>query len=152
MEWTQRVFGETSLPPHIWLGVSVENQDYVWRIEQLQQAPAKVRFLSVEPLLGPVNLTDYLKGIHWVIVGGESGRNARPCHGRWIQEIVDQCRGYDTQCFVKQLGARPVLPALAQGCICNATNGLPIIRHPKGGDPEEWPTSLRVREFPTPPL
>src|SRR3990167_9105906 len=74
MDWCRSQFvinGRSTLPPHIWLGVSVENQDYVWRIRHLQQAPARVRFLSLEPLLGPIELgPSLLRGIHWVIVGG----------------------------------------------------------------------------------
>ena len=105
MEWTRQAFGETSLPPHIWLGVSVENQDYVWRIEQLQQAPAKVRFLSVEPLLGPVDLSGHLKGIHWVIVGGESGPGARPMDPDWARIVRRQCQAHKVAFFFKQWGA-----------------------------------------------
>ena len=105
MDWTQKTFGETSLPPHIWLGVSVENQDYVGRIKHLQQTPAKVRFLSVEPLLGPVDLSDYLEGIHWVIVGGESGPGARPMDPAWPRDIRRQCAKRKVAFFFKQWGA-----------------------------------------------
>ena len=105
MEWTRKTFGETSLPAHIWLGVSVENQKYVWRIEHLQQTPARVRFLSVEPLLGPVDLSNHLKGIHWVIVGGESGPGARPMDPEWARAVKRQCQRHKVHFFFKQWGA-----------------------------------------------
>lgn len=105
MDWTQKAFGEIALPPHIWLGVSVENQDYVGRIKHLQQTPARVRFLSVEPLLGPMDLSDYLKGIHWVIVGGESGPGARPMDPAWPRDIRRQCKKSSAAFFFKQWGA-----------------------------------------------
>jgi protein gp37 len=105
MEWTRKTFGKTSLPPHIWLGVSVENQDYVWRIEHLQETPAKVLFLSVEPLLGPVDLSQHLTGIHWVIVGGESGPGARPMDPEWARAVRRECQARKVAFFFKQWGA-----------------------------------------------
>ncbi len=105
MEWTQAAFGKTPLPAHIWLGVSVENQKYVWRVEQLQQTPARIRFLSVEPLLGPVDLNGHLKGIHWVIVGGESGPGARPMDPNWARAVRKQCQAHKVAFFFKQWGA-----------------------------------------------
>ena len=93
-------------PGHVWLGVSVENQDYEWRIEYLQATPAKLRFLSIEPLLGPVRLNaSRLQGIHWVIVGGESGPRARPMDPRWVQYIRRQSEKYNVPFFFKQWGA-----------------------------------------------
>jgi len=78
-EWSLKIYGKKKLPKHIWLGASIENQDYVKRVFDLQKTPARVRFLSVEPLLGPINFKAYhLRGIHWVIVGGESGPTALP--------------------------------------------------------------------------
>jgi protein gp37 len=90
--------------PHIWWGVSVEDKAHgLPRIDHLQQAPAAVRFLSVEPLLedlGPVNLS----GIHWVIVGGESGPGARPMHKDWVLSLRDQCHAAGIPFFFKQWG------------------------------------------------
>ncbi len=91
-------------PANVWMGVSVENQDYAFRADHLRQVPAAVRFLSVEPLLGPVTLT--LNGLHWVIVGGESGHEARPIDGAWITAIRDQCVEAGVAFFFKQWGGR----------------------------------------------
>src|SRR5690606_9507585 len=141
--------------PNVWLGVSCEDQARAnERIPLLLETPATVRFVSAEPLLGPIALrawmprhavtetddcapwcsacgpTGPLPRIDWVIVGGESGPGARPCDVDWIRSIVRQCREAGTACFVKQLGSRLGL------------------RDPKGGDPSEWPEDLRVRETP----
>lgn len=90
-------------PPNVWMGVSVENADYTWRIEHLRRVPAAVRFLSIEPLLGPIpNLT--LDGIHWVIVGGESGRGARPMDASWARMIRATCQHARVPFFFKQWG------------------------------------------------
>jgi protein gp37 len=91
-------------PPNVWMGVSVENQRYVFRADHLREVPAAIRFLSVEPLLGPVTLT--LTGIHWVIVGGESGPRARPLDPRWVEAIRDQCTQAGVAFFFKQWGGR----------------------------------------------
>jgi protein gp37 len=88
---------------NIWVGTSVENQAHAFRSEFLQQVPAKVRFLSVEPLLGPIPQLP-LDGIHWVIVGGESGPKARPMDPGWVEEIFRQCRHKDIPFFFKQWG------------------------------------------------
>jgi protein gp37 len=88
---------------NIWQGVSVETKDYTWRIDALRKVPAKVRFLSLEPLLGPLpglNLT----GMHWVIAGGESGRGARTMEASWATDIRDQCRKVGVPFFFKQYG------------------------------------------------
>jgi protein gp37 len=109
MTWCSSVFGgkgKPSLPRHIWLGVSVENQDYLWRIRQLQKTPAQVRFVSIEPLLGPVHLTaTLLRGIHWVIVGGESGPRARRMDPQWARDIRRQSKKCEVPFFFKQWGA-----------------------------------------------
>jgi protein gp37 len=90
--------------PHIWWGVSVENKEYgVPRIEHLQAANVAVRFLSIEPLLEDIGIIN-LAGIHWVIVGGESGAGARPIEERWVQSLLDQCRTSDVHFFFKQWG------------------------------------------------
>lgn len=106
---------------HIWLGTSIEDQQRAdERIPELLKIPAAVRFLSVEPLLAPVDLsTDKLlsyldlrplgplPGIHWVIAGGESGNKARPCHLNWLRSIRDQCATANVPFFLKQLGSNP---------------------------------------------
>lgn len=89
--------------PNVWLGTSVEDADATARIEHLRQVPASIRFISFEPLIGPVGLID-LKGVHWAIVGGESGRSARPIREEWIDEIHEQCLDYETAFFFKQWG------------------------------------------------
>jgi protein gp37 len=88
---------------NIWQGVSVETVDYSWRIDALRKVPAKVRFLSLEPLLGPMPDLN-LRGIHWVIAGGESGRGARVMEVAWATEIRDQCREANVPFFFKQYG------------------------------------------------
>jgi protein gp37 len=89
--------------PNIWMGVSVENEAAVGRIDHLRQVPAAVRFLSCEPLLGPLDKLD-LQGVHWVIVGGESGPRARPMQGEWVESIQRQCKHAGVAFFFKQWG------------------------------------------------
>lgn len=89
---------------NIWIGVSVESQDYIHRIDYLKQVPAKVRFLSCEPLLSSLQLD--LEDIHWVIVGGESGLRSRPMKPEWVQSIREQCQAANTAFFFKQWGGR----------------------------------------------
>jgi protein gp37 len=89
--------------PNIWMGVSVENAKVTWRIDQLRQTRAMVKFLSLEPLLGPLPDLD-LSGIDWVIVGGESGPGARTMEEAWVIEIRDQCEAAGVKFFFKQWG------------------------------------------------
>jgi protein gp37 len=89
--------------PHIWMGTSVESQKYVPRIDYLRQTGAHIRFLSLEPLLGPLSHLN-LDGIHWVIVGGESGPAARPMDPAWVMDIQNQCRAAAVPFFFKQWG------------------------------------------------
>ncbi len=90
-------------PPNVWMGVSVEDSRVINRVHDLQQVPAAVRFLSCEPLIGPLeNLP--LDGIHWVIVGGESGPEARPMKREWVDSILRQCREAEVAFFFKQWG------------------------------------------------
>lgn len=123
---------------HVWLGVTVENQDSVHRMELLRSIRAAVRFLSVEPLLGPIVLPS-LRDFHWVIVGGDSGHDSgrfeyRPCELEWIESIIQQCREAGVPCFVKQLGT-------------DQYHRLGLSdRH--GGIMHEWPLNLRVRQMP----
>lgn len=90
-------------PDNVWMGVSVENQKWVHRINDLRKVPAKVRFLSCEPLLGSLRLD--LRGIDWVIVGGESGARARPMKAEWARDIRRQCEEASVAFFFKQWGA-----------------------------------------------
>ena len=95
--------GELPWPDNVWMGVSVENEDYLWRMDDLRRVPAAVRFVSMEPLLGPVGGLD-LSGIGWVIVGGESGPGARPMESGWVTDIRDQCKAAGVPFFFKQWG------------------------------------------------
>lgn len=124
---------------NVWIGISAENQEvYDERIPILKSIPARVRFLSLEPLIGKVTLGD-LSGIDWVIVGGESGNNTgkyrfRPCKMSWILIVVSDCILAGTPVFVKQLGTH-----LSQQL------GL-LDRH--GGNIEEFPDGFKIREMP----
>lgn len=90
-------------PSNVWMGVSVEDERVLDRIDDLVQVPAKTRFLSCEPLIGPLGSLQ-LHGIHWVIVGGESGPGARPINPKWVHSILRQCRNSDIPFFFKQWG------------------------------------------------
>jgi protein gp37 len=143
--------------PNVWLGATVVNQEEADRdIPKLLAAPAAVRFLSIEPILGPISLRwligprrdratneyDGLRALDWVIVGGESGPKARPTIIGWVRDIVRECMTAGVPVFVKQLGATAI-DEFAPGC-----DHFLSLNHPKGGDPDEWPSDLRVREFP----
>lgn len=169
-EWPKDLKIQIQWPlPNVWLGVSVENQQYAdERIPILLQTQAAVRFVSYEPALGPVSFAEYVRGqkwvhsehlmdgwLNWIIVGGESGPGARPFNIEWARDVVAQCQAANVACFVKQLGAKP------QGhydpCLDVEWELLEKKEHPlyaiglkdrKGGDPEEWPTDLRVRQYP----
>jgi len=90
-------------PANVWMGVSVEHASAKNRIDDLRKVPAAVRFLSIEPLLGPIGLLN-LTGIHWVVVGGESGPGARPMERQWVVDIKNQCRRARVPFFFKQWG------------------------------------------------
>lgn len=92
-------------PPNVWMGVSVENDRYTFRIDHLRSVDAAVRFVSAEPLLGPLPGLD-LSSIHWLIAGGESGPNARPMDEVWVRGLRDQCREANVAFFFKQWGGR----------------------------------------------
>jgi protein gp37 len=92
--------------PNVWLGTSVENRAVVPRIDELRSAPASVRFVSFEPLLGPIGSDVDLTGIHWSIVGGESGPRCRPIEAAWVDEIRETCRSQNVAFFFKQWGGR----------------------------------------------
>lgn len=145
------------LPENIWIGVSVENQRRAdERIPLLLQISSKVRFLSIEPILGHIDLSHFGR-IDWAIVGGESGPEARPCNVGWIRSIIHQCETYKTPCFVKQFGAVVVTnertssnwpPGIEFETLGRAEISTVHLKHKKGGDPSEWPEDLRVRQFP----
>ncbi|MBV9688379.1 MAG: phage Gp37/Gp68 family protein [Ktedonobacteraceae bacterium] len=102
-----------SWPAHIWLGTSVETQDYTWRVDALRCMPAAVKFISAEPLLGPISFD--LDGIAWVIVGAESGHGVRPMNEDWVRSLRDQALATGVALFYKQnaLGGRKLpLPLL----------------------------------------
>ena len=166
--------------PNVWLGFSAENQEWFDR-----RAPHAVElarqgwliFVSAEPLLGPIEFSDATKrsdavkqlgkksldGIHWVIVGGESGPGARPCNVEWIRSLVKQCKAADVPVFVKQVGSQPFEERKEKGWHQVLPGGGKMkvgelemrrdwsLRDKKGGDIEEWPEDLRVRQFPEVP-
>lgn len=153
--------------PNVWLGVSVENQQCCHRIDDLEKIPARVHFLSVEPLLSHLTLGIFALGwLQWVIVGGESGAGARPCNVEWIRWIVGECQTAHVPVFVKQLGAVPHADPRtaaefmqhwdARGLRRHVTPvpdskhgvGTLILQDKKGGDADEWPPFLNVRQFP----
>ncbi len=103
--YLQRRYAGRLVPGHIWCGVSVEDQSSSTRIQHLRAAPVSVRFLSIEPLLGPVGNID-LDGISWVIVGGESGPKARRMKEEWVRDIRDRCSLFGVPFFFKQWGGR----------------------------------------------
>jgi len=92
-------------PGQIWVGVSIESNDVAWRADYLRRVPAAVRFISAEPLIGPIDQLE-LKGIHWVITGGESGNGHRPCNPDWVREARDHCVSENVAYFHKQWGGR----------------------------------------------
>ncbi len=167
--------------PNVHLGVSAENQETAdERIPYLLRTPAAVRWVSAEPLLGPIDftrltlleprpphgpgvylnaLTGHVAGpddvldtrLSWVVVGGESGNGARPCDLAWIRSVVEQCKAAGMSAFVKQLGANlrwdPDGEQWWKGPHTHS-DGSPRLAHRKGGDINEFPEDLRVREFP----
>jgi protein gp37 len=163
--------------PNVWLGTSCEDQAAAdERIPHLLSCPAAVRFLSCEPLLGPIHIHEHwlrysystarmavvehdrrvaegkpprrpaIGSVDWVIVGGESGPSARACNVAWLRAAVGQCRAAGVPCFVKQLGSR----AIEGGDFAEKTG--PVcgvdLKDRKGGEPSEWPEDLRVRQMP----
>lgn len=158
---------------NVWLGTTVESQEVmVGRVLSLAAVPAKVRFLSCEPLLTPLDLALFgtlprdvwpryspvAAAIHWVIVGGESGPSARPFDLAWARSIVRQCEDAQVACFVKQLGSHPrchrddAIQLAAKGRWISDSPGASYGRawpyDRAGADPAEWPEDLRVQQFP----
>jgi protein gp37 len=108
LEWTKKYYADSvrPWPENVWLGVSIENQSVIERAEHLAETPARIKFLSVEPLIAPVIFkTKILKKMGWVIVGGESGPGARPMDPKWAKSVRDQCIETGVQFFFKQWGA-----------------------------------------------
>jgi len=147
-------YADRGIPPplHIWFGVSCEDaKRYAERAPDLYETKASVTFFSLEPLIGPINMWDTSEWAEpskwwgrsfkpsWTIIGGESGKNARPFDIAWARSLIAQCRRSEVPTFVKQLGSNPVL---------HGFTGMPIM-HKKGEDWSEWPEDLRVREFPS---
>jgi protein gp37 len=90
-------------PPNVWMGVSIENRRFVHRADRLREVPAAVRFISAEPLLGPLEGLD-LTGVHWLIAGGESGPRHRPVRAEWLRDLRDRCVDEGVAYFFKQWG------------------------------------------------
>ena len=103
--YLKRRYEASNAPVHIWCGVSIEDKDSSARLRHLKEAPVTMRFLSIEPLLGPISQMD-LEGISWVIVGGESGPGARPMSPEWVAQILNQCKAAGVPFFFKQWGGR----------------------------------------------
>jgi protein gp37 len=123
-----KIVDKLDWPTNLWMGVSVEDEAAMSRIEQLKAVPASVRFLSCEPLLGPMpNLADHLDGIDWVIAGGESGENARPMDVQWARDIREACLDTGTAFWFKQFGGR------------TSKSGGKIL---DGAVVEQWPTPV----------
>ena len=102
-EHLEELSGSIVWPRNVWMGVSVESQDYLYRIDHLRRTDARIKFLSLEPLLGPLPSLD-LRSIDWVIVGGESGPGARPINKEWVVEVRNQCARAGVAFFFKQWG------------------------------------------------
>lgn len=129
------------------LGVSVESNATLDRLDSLQRTPAAQRIISFEPLIEEVNAASAIRSngatIHHAIIGGESGPKARPCHLDWINSLIYQCDLLHIQVFVKQLGAR----ALARSPGYGNEPRRYFTQSRKGGDPKEWPKSLQRRDL-----
>lgn len=155
MEWAATSHSPTYVPglksgiyhragwplPNVWLGTSVESNDYVRRADALRNTPAAVRFISAEPLLGPLTNLD-LTGVDWLILGGESGAGARPINTAWVHDLIHHARQTGTAPFVKQLGSVWARDTYINGQSVHAHGDT------KGGNPDYWPSHLRIREYP----
>lgn len=101
-----RVSSRLNWPPNVWMGVSIESSAYAWRIDYLRGVPAAIRFVSAEPLLGPLPSLN-LERIDWLIAGGESQSGCRPADLNWFRDLRDQCKAAGVAFFLKQLGGHP---------------------------------------------
>ena len=133
-------------PDNLWAGTSLTSDMTTKRIHFLRRVPAKVRFLSVEPMWGPIDLSARLDGISWVICGGESpqrGFEPRPFNLGWARTLRDQCRAHDVPFYMKQLGAVPM-----EESVHGPRQTALVLRDSHGGDWNEWPEDLKIREVP----
>jgi len=137
-------------PANLWPGVSVTNVDKTWRIEEMVKVPSDRRFISYEPAWGPVDFTRWTcrSQISLIIAGGESGRGAKnhPCDIEWLRKVLHVCQRDQVCGFIKQMGSYSIRGDEV------GDSGLPLLvrfNHPKGGDMNEWPADLRIRQFPT---
>lgn len=130
----------TAFPPNVWMGCTAENQAMLdARVKYLALVPARVRFLSIEPQLEAVDVSEAIKrGVTWLITGGESGPNARPYDPDWARSIIRQCEGTPAFPFVKQMGE-----AWAKSTETRAKSA-------HGSDPDLWPDDVRVQGWPVP--
>jgi protein gp37 len=148
-------------PSNVWCGTTAGNQDgWNKRVKYLRRIPVGVRFVSCEPMLGPLDVSADLDGISWIISGGESGGNARNFDLRWARSLRDQCQASGVAFFMKQAGAAAVdtefkagiyAPSDKRTIAASKTLGtvhLVLLKDGHGGDPAEWEPGLRVREFP----
>lgn len=165
-------------PSNVWMGVSVENQKRAEeRIPILLKIPAALRWLSLEPMLGSVDLTHLdaegaghpdwcqinamagkqsdmgrpcpdIPKLDWLVIGGESGDHARPCSIEWIRSLLKQGTDSGVPVFVKQIGAMATVIREPERPWRGETLMRPYVKDPKGGDPAEWPEDLRVRQMP----
>jgi protein gp37 len=157
MEWAATPHSPTYVPgpesgiyhrmrwplPNVWLGTSIELDKHTDRADDLRATPAAVRFISAEPLLGPLPSLD-LTGIDQLIIGGESGPNSRPLKEWWVRDLIGRARDAGTSVFVKQLGARWAQDTYWGSQAVAKTD-------PKGGDWTRWPTEFKIREWPRQP-
>ena len=133
----ERLTDFSEWPDNSWIGVTVENNDARSRIQYLKEVKAPVRFVSVEPLLESLpDLGEQLEesGVNWIIVGGESGTQARELNISWIRKIIEGCKNYNIPVFVKQLGTRWEMDE-------KGSRG-------KGEEMEDWPEEIRIRSYP----
>jgi protein gp37 len=141
-------------PENLWAGTSITSAQQLARLGWIQRVPAAVRFLSVEPMLGPVRFTSGLSGIHLVIVGGGSGPHADPCDVAWVRSIVQQGQAAGVATFVKQLGSHVLGAAdvIADGWPRGTRVALHErrvhLRDRKGGNIDEFSDDLKVRQWP----
>jgi protein gp37 len=149
----ERAVGRVPYPPlpNVWLGVSIEDRPHKYRMQELAETPAAVRFISFEPLLEDIGELD-LEDIDWVICGGESGPGARPLNIDWARGIQAQCKAANVAFFMKQLGPHPY-EIVGHGFFPHCPDqpspvNYPKLKDKKGGDMSEWPGDLRIRQFP----
>lgn len=163
----RKFFDQHECPTNMGCGVSITKQDCLTRINELVETKTLMRFLSIEPLWEKVDLRQWLwtgtqpaRKIHWAIIGGESGINARETVVQDLEDAAYQCVPADVKVFVKQLGSNPMVSWPMAGndgaaALVNARKpgriapDLPPFKHPKGGDWNEWPHNLRIRQMPS---